>query len=251
MEIRGLTLEQIQQAIQEVNHLYYGYNGNITLGNALGYGYVDAESLNNRGDAFKVGLGVESSRRPGARVSPEMYFYGSDTRKPRRVASPCWHANRDFIRAIFEINPDARIRTALTNTDDFAAWSEYLGYGRKRQYTGSEHFEDLYQYTDKNIGNSFSHVAHSEACNCDEGYYPEFATEGLTEDQYSERYDTWRYYPEESYVKAPKREKAVTVKEVSPHEQYDDTHDLRDRYFATREEAEEHLRYTLERGGIA
>lgn len=208
MEIRGATREQIIEALETANS---AYNGNLRFGHSLGYGYSDIEPLNNRGNAFKVKVGVESSRRPGSRVSPERYFYGTDVNKPRRIASPCWHANRDFMRALFALAPDARIRTALTNSDEFATASEYFGYGRKRQYTGSEHFEDLYRETDNNVGNQVSYTPHSDACNCDEGYYTEFATEGLTPEQYDARMDIWRDYPD-SYVKAPKRDKAIIGK---------------------------------------
>jgi hypothetical protein len=199
MDIRGLTLEQIEQALEVANK---DYNGNLTL---------KGEPLNKRGDAFKVRLGIKSARRPGSRVSVSAF-----RDKPRRVASACWHANRDFMRAVFEINPDARIRTALTNSERFAEYSEYYGYGRKRQYTGSDHFEAIYGVTGhSNTDSQMLPTSIQDACNCDEGEYSEFAIEGLTEEQYELRAWVWEDYPDYSHVKAPKRERAILKVEVS------------------------------------
>lgn len=236
MDIRGITLDQIEQALESANERYGGnlrLAGHLTryplevpaiehvtyrvrnwhTGELEEYAYdyertadydlpwiPDAEPLNGRGDAFKIRLQVISSKRPGSRVAPERYYFGPDVSTARRVASPCWHANRDFMRAVFDINPDARIRTALTNTDDFAADSEYYGYGRRRQYTGSDHFEEMYQSTDKNIGNRMSSTPHSDACNCEEGYYFEFATEGLTPEVHREHVTLLRDLARDAHI---------------------------------------------------
>jgi hypothetical protein len=119
-------------------------------------------------------------------------------RKPRRIASACWHANRDFYRAIFEINPDARIRTALAT------------------YNGEANFEHTYRSTGVGYSGPFGYpIPHIEdLCNCDEGEYPEYAIEGLTEEQYDSRMWIWEDYPECSHVKAPKRENAVLNSEL-------------------------------------
>lgn len=220
MQIRGLTAEQIELALERASTRY---NGNLRIdGTSVmediepyektatyrsrnyetgkleehSYTYtVDRryvkdvpEPINKKGDAFKMRLKVHSSRRPGSRVSPSRW--GS---KVRRVASACWHANREFYREIFAINPNARIRTALAH------------------YKGEEDFEEKYHATGYGHDGPFGYpiCGIGTACNCDEGDYPEFAVEGLSEEQYKERAYIWADYPECSSVKAPKFRQAV------------------------------------------
>lgn len=121
--------------------------------------------LNKRDDAYSgVLLRVKSAKRIGSRVSQENYYF---SRPVRRIASACWHAHRDFMREVFAINPDARIRTALAD------------------YRGEDNFELKFPSTA--YGGGMAGAANIEsigdACNCDEGDHPEMATEMLTEDQ--------------------------------------------------------------------
>ena len=47
--------------------------------------------------------------------------------------SVCWHAHRDFIRAVFDINPTARVKTAFADyrsKEDFEAKCDSTKYGR-------------------------------------------------------------------------------------------------------------------------
>lgn len=77
------------------------------------------------------------------------YFRGEH---PRRVHAVCWHGFRDFFRAVYSVEPEAKFYTAL------AKW------------LGSEHFESTYRDSYyKNIGASISPVYAGEACRCAEG----------------------------------------------------------------------------------
>lgn len=154
--------------------------------------YVDTtcHPLNKKGTRYRVWPGVKSSRRPGSRVSPEHPIIHS---KPRRIASACWHAHRDLFYAIFDINPNAVIKTALAD------------------YNGLEDFERKFPGTAHGHDGPFGYpvVGIGQACNCDEGDYPEFATEGLSEEQYDLRVPIWEDFPDYCHVKAPKRDKAL------------------------------------------
>lgn len=184
MQIRGLTRDEIQEAIDNAS---LEYNGNLKL--------TEIEPLNKRGDAFRVRIGVVSASRPGARVSPEFVGYYGPAKKPKRISSVCWHGHRDFFSEVFAINPAAKIRTSLAN------------------YNGEADFEEKYPstaYSDNGpYGFAVAACQIGNACNCDEGEYPEFAIEGLTEEQYALRTPAWEDYPDYGYVKAPKFEKAV------------------------------------------
>lgn len=176
MEIRGLSLEQIEQAVETAS---LHYNGNLEMSS-----YSDP--LNKRGDAWRVRFGVKSARRPGSRVSNNPYMD-----KPKRIASACWHAHRDIFRAIFDINPDARIKTALA------------------EYHGSDDFEDKFPATAYGNGHALAAPISNigDACNCDEGDYPHYAIEGLSEIQYQDR--EWLWEDEIDGIKKPKFSKAV------------------------------------------
>jgi hypothetical protein len=153
------------------------------------YEYTKALALNKKGTRYRIWIGVKSARRPGARVSPPRFYQEN----PRRIGSACWHAHRDFFRAIFDINPDAEIHTALA------------------KYKGRDDFERKYPATA--YGGGMAGAApvgmFGDACNCDEGDYSEMAVEGLTEKQYEERLWIW----EECEMKVPKRERAIVKEE--------------------------------------
>lgn len=67
----------------------------------------------------------------------------------RRVAAVCWHGHRDFMRAIYRRDPDARIKSAFAD------------------YRGSEEFEQKFPTTgDRNIGSMYYPTLAREACTC-------------------------------------------------------------------------------------
>ena len=87
---------------------------------------------------------MRTVRLPYQRVS-SISRYGEE--KPRRVAAVCWHGHRDFMRAVFDINPDARLKSALAD------------------YRGRDDFERHYQSTYSKWGNAY-HDAYGQSCTC-------------------------------------------------------------------------------------
>jgi len=70
---------------------------------------------------------------------------------PRRVpGAVCWHGHRAFMREVFKINPDARIKTTLAD------------------YQGSEHFEQTHRNTRRGKRGSYYGYGFSygQACDC-------------------------------------------------------------------------------------
>jgi hypothetical protein len=70
--------------------------------------------------------------------------------RPRRVSAVCWHGHRDFMLAVFAVNPDARIKTALAD------------------YRGADDFERKYRAT-FGEGNHWN-LSYGQACVCGEGF---------------------------------------------------------------------------------
>ena len=70
----------------------------------------------------------------------------------RRVHAVCWHGHRDFMLAVFERNPAARIKTM---------WSDYKG---------RDDFLENYEMTGyKQVGAAFAPMQAREVCNCANG----------------------------------------------------------------------------------
>lgn len=68
----------------------------------------------------------------------------------RRVWAVCWHGHRDFMREVFRVNPDARIKTG---------WADYKG---------AENFEENYRDTAFiNVGSQMFPQQANEVCFCD------------------------------------------------------------------------------------
>lgn len=101
MEARGVTREDLLRALSVVNA---GYENNVAF-NRLDF---DGDSRTN------FTLRVYSSQEKGARHS------GTG----RRMVSACWHVHRDFLAALFELAPDARVRTALADYRGRASFEE-------------------------------------------------------------------------------------------------------------------------------
>jgi len=97
--------------------------------------------------SFRLGLDTSQPRdeegyAPFQRRSTSQWHQD----KPRRIAAVCWHGHRDFLRALFRLQPDARVKSALAD------------------YRGSEDFERSYRAT-FGSGNDY-HLAYGQACNC-------------------------------------------------------------------------------------
>ena len=128
MKAWGITSEELEQALQTVNGAGY-YDGNLRW----------KRSPEASGRAFAFTLTVNRSEKRGARRS----------NTGRRIAAACWHAHRDMFRAIFAINPEARIKSATAD------------------YRGVDHFEATFEATGyQNIGSMAQPMQHREACEC-------------------------------------------------------------------------------------
>jgi hypothetical protein len=160
---------------------------------------VVGRPLNKRGDAFSgIRLGVLSTRRVGSRVSQQRYsYFGPVNVQQRRIASACWHAHRDFMREVFTINPSAKIKTALAT------------------YDGKRDFERKFPRTAETYGMAGPAPIEGigDACNCDEGAYPEFATENLTKNQTAERIGILRDLAEDIKAISPRDKSWIRYEE--------------------------------------
>lgn len=85
-------------------------------------------------------LRCNDSKGPGHRIG----------RSGRRMVSACWHVHRDVMQAIFDVFPNARIKSSVADyrgTDDF-----------------ERSFPDTYY---KNIGSQIEPTYFGDACDCE------------------------------------------------------------------------------------
>lgn len=102
------------------------------------------------GRALRFRLAVDTARHrdeggflPYQRCST---WRGGKDGTPRKVAAVCWHGHRDFMRALFETAPEARLKTALAD------------------YRGADDFEAKFLGT-RGTGNGWN-VSYEQACGC-------------------------------------------------------------------------------------
>lgn len=128
MQLTGITLEQFHSVVETIS--IAAYDGNLAVSD-------DAKAIS--GNSCRARVVTVSSRGTGARRS----WSG------RHGKWACWHAYRDVMLALFEVNPNARIRTSLAN---------YRG----RAGFMAEYPETAY----KNIGSMVSPAYMPELCDC-------------------------------------------------------------------------------------
>lgn len=107
MKLWNVSLEQLQEALNQANR---DYAGNLTF-----------KSIFPNGKHINFTLTVHSSRSPGARRG----FRG------QRIAAACWHAHRDVMHEIFDGVPDARLKSGMIDyrgRDDFESNHHGTGY---------------------------------------------------------------------------------------------------------------------------
>ena len=93
-------------------------------------------------------LRVRDSKKAGHRVG----FHLTSKGNRRRLVAACWHVHRDVMMAIFDVNPNARIKTSMM------------------YYKGKEHFYEVYEETGmKNVGSHMYPATLPELCECDYG----------------------------------------------------------------------------------
>lgn len=137
MKVWGITPEQAREAAAAV--------GVSIHGDYLGTGI----SRDGRGIRFRIGVDATQPRNangdlPYQRISMNHYM------RQRRIAAVCWHGHRDYMRAVFDINPDARIQTALAD------------------YHGRDEFERTHADT-YGTGNDWN-LSYGQACRCNHNH---------------------------------------------------------------------------------
>ena len=140
MIVRGLTREQLEEAISSVPNASYEYI------DRLGKGYrVKLRVVDSKGPYHRRGLTYTSRaiKLPDGTPSTKQY-------PPKRLASLCWHGFREVFMAIYSRHRDAVIIT-----------------GRAR-YNDRDHFVETYRNTGHdNIGSRMIPMEYQEACDCD------------------------------------------------------------------------------------
>lgn len=127
MKAWGVTIEEVQAAVRVAS---IAYEGNI----------VFKREAEKYGKAVRFTLTVKNSKKRGGRISPN----------GRRVCAACWHLHRDVMKAVFAVNPDARIKTAMAD------------------YKGLDDFNATYPATGRvNIGSQMYPLYAKDACCCE------------------------------------------------------------------------------------
>lgn len=137
------------------------------IGVAIAIQQVSTEHWNgsgvHRSEIPRVGRAYSFGLRPLKTTRDEYGDYryqrtsASVFHDERRVFAVCWHGHRDFMRAVFKRDPEARIKTALgrTRTDPGA------------DYRGREDFEEKFPDTAYiNVGSMMYPQYASEVCKC-------------------------------------------------------------------------------------
>lgn len=129
MKVKGIDQDQLTSIVRGVS--VSQYDGNIRFN----------REPETKGNFVLFTLTVRSSRDKGAKRS----------NTGRRIAACCWHAHRDVMIAIFNVNPEALLVTAMA------------------RYEGRDGFERNYPATgDANIGSAFAPMCYADACECED-----------------------------------------------------------------------------------
>ena len=151
MKVWGITEEEARQCASKVGIAIFNDwrgSGIDTVGRAL---------------QFRLGLGDDKMLY--RRLSAMRW----NDRPPRKVNAVCWHGHRDFMREVFKINPDARIKSAVAD------------------YRGSDDFERTFPGTGhRNIDSQMYPTEMQDACVCEEddctsdSFQPTSSSGGIT-----------------------------------------------------------------------
>ena len=115
MIVSGVSAQDIRDVVAKLNAS--DYDGNVVI--------ERLETLNRKDSRHALKLGTADSRKHGSRRA------GSG----RHGKWLCWHGFRDVVRAIMDVNPDAKVRSAAA------------------VYDGSVGFERVYPSTaETNVG---------------------------------------------------------------------------------------------------
>ena len=125
MIARKTTVDELNQALNIVNAKY---DNN-----------VEFRDIHRNGSAIRFTLKVKDSKKAGHRLG----FQKNKNGNRRRINSACWHVHGDFFDTLFNINPQATIRSR----------------GNLITTNGGNWIDD-------NIGSMMEPLYFSEACDC-------------------------------------------------------------------------------------
>lgn len=125
----GVTEDEIRATAESVGLRIYG-TGFTQVGRALRFRIAIDSTAPRDDDGFL----------PYQRCSMSHFM------NRRRIPAVCWHGHRDFMRVLFDDNPEVRLKTCLAD------------------YRGRDDFERKYRAT-FGKGNGWN-MARGQACNC-------------------------------------------------------------------------------------
>lgn len=131
MKITGITLDRFKEITESISLSFY--EGNIVV-------HQDGQDASNsKGGRCVARLTATDSDGPGTRT----------TWSGRRGKYACWHAYRDVLIAVFDVNPDAKVVTGMAT------------------YEGRDGFYRDYPATaNQNIGSEFQPAYMADLCKC-------------------------------------------------------------------------------------
>ena len=141
MIIRGIEEHDLWAVLEVAN---YAYRGNLRFRKS-------PEPLTSSRQSWRVRLGVKDLDGLGRRRWESLSWWERSwwDRKKRPIRSACYHAHRDFLYAVFERAPHARVVTALT------------------VYEGLAHFEATHRHIGRlNVGSFFDPIRFEDCCDC-------------------------------------------------------------------------------------
>lgn len=130
MKVWGVNEVQLQDIATELSVSLYGMRKD---GRALRFQLKPAGETRNGNHIYQ--------RTSASGWSPE-----------RRVHAVCWHGHRDFMREVFKLNADARIKTG---------WADYKGQ--------ADFLEKFPETGHRNVGSIMYPVMASQVCKCAKG----------------------------------------------------------------------------------
>lgn len=142
MIITGLTRGEFQTAVDKAN-VHYDGNLRPLFGTDYSATRFSARVV-LRATGYKL-----YGRKDTSRLAPAQRRSSSAFGGERRINAVCWHGYRDVLVEVFNINPNARVYTALA------------------KYRGRESFYREYPLTgERNVGASIAPVTMPELCDC-------------------------------------------------------------------------------------
>jgi hypothetical protein len=139
--ISGIAEQDLRVALEVAN---YAYRDNLRFREG-------PEAIAANGRSWRLGLGVEDLNKPGHRHWVPRSWWDKSWWRPkvRYTDSACYHAHRDFLYAVFERAPSARVVTSLA------------------VYEGFKNFESTHQQAGRrNVGSFVEPTCFEDYCDC-------------------------------------------------------------------------------------